>query len=57
MNYVSSKLYCYSFWLLYPAFLVILLVTEYRRGVGGGKLQKKGKIYQFEITENSPFFY
>jgi hypothetical protein len=38
---------------LYPAFLVILLVTvEYQRGV----METTGNIRQIEVTENSLFY-
>ena len=41
--------------LLYPAFLVILLVTE-NIGRGERAVETTGKILQIEVKENSPFY-
>jgi len=42
---------------VYPAFLVILLVTgNIEGGAGWGGMEMTGKICQIEITENSLFY-
>jgi hypothetical protein len=41
---------------VYPAFLVILLVTENIGEVGGRGLETTEKIRQIEVTENNPFY-
>jgi len=42
--------------LLYPAFLVILLVTENIGRGGGGAVETTGKIRQIGVKKNSPFY-